>query len=106
MYAVAWKRKFDKQLYWNVDWAVTVNQGIVQYGVGVGGRTLTTDRERHVHTCYGAFELRLHDLARLPYRGVLNRTQPQVPPRAEPSGPSRIIGAEPRCGRTGRCTAD
>ncbi len=50
MYTAAWKHKFDKQLYWYVDWAVTVNHGNVHYDLGAGGRALTTDCHDGTHT--------------------------------------------------------
>jgi predicted porin len=43
MYTLAWKHKFDKQVYWYVDWAATVNHGNAHYDIGAGGRGLTTD---------------------------------------------------------------
>jgi hypothetical protein len=43
MFTAAWKHKFDKQLYWYVDWAVTLNHGNAHYDLGAGGRGLTTD---------------------------------------------------------------
>jgi predicted porin len=43
MYTIAWKHKFDKQLYWYVDAADTVNHGNAHYDLGAGGRGVTTD---------------------------------------------------------------
>jgi predicted porin len=43
MYTAAWKHRFDKQLYWYVDWALTLNHGNAHYDLGAGGRGLTTD---------------------------------------------------------------
>jgi predicted porin len=43
MYTLAWKHKFDKQVYWYLDWAVTINHGNAHYDIGAGGRGLTTD---------------------------------------------------------------
>ena len=43
MYTIAWKHKFDKNLYWYLDAADTVNKGNVHYDLGAGGRGLTTD---------------------------------------------------------------
>ena len=43
MYTVAWKHRFDKQVYWYVDWAATINHGNAHYDIGAGGRGLTTD---------------------------------------------------------------
>jgi len=43
MYTIAWKHKLDKQLYWYVDSALTINHGNAHYDLGAGGRGLTTD---------------------------------------------------------------
>jgi len=43
MYTIAWKHKLDKQLYWYVDSALTLNHGNAHYDIGAGGRGLTTD---------------------------------------------------------------
>jgi len=43
MYTLAWKHRFDKQVYWYLDWAATVNHGNAHYDIGAGGRSLTTD---------------------------------------------------------------
>lgn len=43
MFTAAWKHRFDKQLYWYVDWALTENHGNAHYDLGAGGRGLTTD---------------------------------------------------------------
>lgn len=43
MYTVAWKHRLDKQLYWYVDFATTINHGNAHYDLGAGGRGLTTD---------------------------------------------------------------
>jgi predicted porin len=43
MYAIAWKHRFDKNVYWYVDAAETVNKGNAHYDLGAGGRGLTTD---------------------------------------------------------------
>ena len=43
MYTVAFKHRLDNQLYWYLDWAVTVNHGNAHYDIGAGGRGLTTD---------------------------------------------------------------
>jgi len=43
MYTVAWKHKFDKNLYWYVDAADTVNGTNAHYDLGAGGRGVTTD---------------------------------------------------------------
>jgi predicted porin len=43
MYTVAFKDRLDNQLYWYIDYAVTVNHGNAHYDIGAGGRGLTTD---------------------------------------------------------------
>ena len=43
MYTIAWKYRFDKQLYWNIDAAETVNHANAHYDIGAGGRGITTD---------------------------------------------------------------
>ena len=43
MFTLAWKHKFDKQLYWYLDGAVTINKPNAHYDLGAGGRGLTTD---------------------------------------------------------------
>jgi predicted porin len=43
MYTMAWKHRFDKNLYWYLDAAETVNKGNAHYDLGAGGRGLTTD---------------------------------------------------------------
>jgi predicted porin len=43
MYTIAWKHRFDKNLYWYIDAADTVNKGNAHYDLGAGGRGLTTD---------------------------------------------------------------
>jgi predicted porin len=43
MYTIAWKHRFDKNLYWYLDAADTVNHGNVHYDLGAGGRGVTTD---------------------------------------------------------------
>jgi predicted porin len=43
MYTAAWKHRFDKNLYWYVDAADTVNHGNAHYDLGAGGRGVTTD---------------------------------------------------------------
>jgi predicted porin len=50
MYTVAWKHKLDKQLYWYLDGAVTINKGNAHYDIGAGGRGLTTDCHDGTHT--------------------------------------------------------
>ena len=43
MFTLAWKHKFDKQFYWYIDSALTLNHGNAHYDIGAGGRALTTD---------------------------------------------------------------
>jgi predicted porin len=43
MYTIAWKHKFDKNLYWYIDAADTVNSTNAHYDLGAGGRGVTTD---------------------------------------------------------------
>ncbi len=43
LYTIAWKHRFDKQLYWYIDAAETLNKGNAHYDIGAGGRGLTTD---------------------------------------------------------------
>jgi predicted porin len=43
MYTIAWKHRFDKNLYWYLDAADTINKGNAHYDLGAGGRGLTTD---------------------------------------------------------------
>jgi hypothetical protein len=43
MYTIAWKHRFDKNVYWYVDAADTVNGRNAHYDIGAGGRGVTTD---------------------------------------------------------------
>jgi predicted porin len=43
MYTIAWKYRFDKQLYWYIDAAESVNHANAHYDIGAGGRGITTD---------------------------------------------------------------
>ncbi len=43
MYTIAWKHKFEKNLYWYLDAADTVNSANAHYDLGAGGRGITTD---------------------------------------------------------------
>ena len=52
MYTFAWKHKFDKQVYWYVDWAATINHGNAHFDIGAGGRGLTTDCHDATNTTY------------------------------------------------------
>jgi len=52
MYTIAWKHTIDKQLYWYIDSALTVNHGNVHYDLGAGGRGLTTDCHDGTNTIF------------------------------------------------------
>jgi predicted porin len=52
MYTIAWKHKFDKQLYWYIDGALTLNNGNAHYDLGAGGRGLTTDCHDGTNTIF------------------------------------------------------
>jgi predicted porin len=43
MYTIAWKHRFDKNIYWYFDAADTVNGTNAHYDLGAGGRGVTTD---------------------------------------------------------------
>jgi predicted porin len=43
MYTIAWKYRFDKNLYWYFDAAETVNHDNAHYDLGAGGRGVTID---------------------------------------------------------------
>jgi hypothetical protein len=43
MYTIAWKHRFDKNVYWYLDAADTVNGTNAHYDLGAGGRGVTTD---------------------------------------------------------------
>jgi len=43
MYTIAWKHHFDKNTYWYIDAADTVNGTNAHYDLGAGGRGVTTD---------------------------------------------------------------
>lgn len=79
MYTIAWKHKLDKQLYWYVDGALTLNHGNAHYDIGAGGRALTTD-------CHDGTNAILIDYSSagnttwggLPRNGLLDRAGLQV----------------------------
>jgi predicted porin len=50
LYTIAWRHKFDKQLTWYFDSALTINHGNAHYDLGAGGRGLTTDCHDGTHT--------------------------------------------------------
>jgi predicted porin len=52
MFTAAWKHRFDKQLYWYFDTALTINHGNAHYDLGAGGRGLTTDCHDGTNTVY------------------------------------------------------
>jgi predicted porin len=52
MYTIAWKHRFDKNLYWYLDAADTVNHGNAHYDIGAGGRGLTTDCHDGTNTVF------------------------------------------------------
>jgi hypothetical protein len=52
MYTIAWRHKFDKQLTWYFDTALTINHGNAHYDLGAGGRSLTTDCHDGTHATF------------------------------------------------------
>jgi predicted porin len=52
MYTIAWKHRFDKNLYWYVDAAETNNHGNAHYDLGAGGRGVTTDCHDGTNTVF------------------------------------------------------
>jgi predicted porin len=52
LFTIAWKHKLDKQLYWYVDSALTINHGNAHYDLGAGGRGLTTDCHDGTNTIF------------------------------------------------------
>jgi predicted porin len=52
LYTIAWKHKFDKQLTWYFDTALTINHGNAHYDLGAGGRGLTTDCHDGTNTVF------------------------------------------------------
>jgi predicted porin len=52
MYTIAWKHNLDKQLYWYLDSALTINHGNAHYDIGAGGRGLTTDCHDGTNTIF------------------------------------------------------
>jgi predicted porin len=55
MYTLAWKHKFDKQLTWYFDTALTINHGNAHYDLGAGGRGLTTDCHDGTNTVFNDY---------------------------------------------------
>jgi predicted porin len=55
MYTIAWKHKFDKQLTWYFDSALTINHGNAHYDLGAGGRGLTTDCHDGTNTVFNDY---------------------------------------------------
>ena len=52
MYTIAWKHRFDKNVYWYFDAAQTVNKGNAHYDLGAGGRGLTNGLPRGTNTIF------------------------------------------------------
>jgi predicted porin len=52
MYTIAFKYQIDKQLYWYVDAADTVNHGNAHFDLGAGGHGITTDCHDGTNTVY------------------------------------------------------
>ena len=52
LYTIAWKHRFDKNLYWYLDAADTVNHGNAHYDLGAGGRGVTTDCHDGTNTVF------------------------------------------------------
>jgi predicted porin len=52
MYTIALRHKFDKQLTWYFDTALTINHGNAHYDLGAGGRGLTTDCHDGTNTVF------------------------------------------------------
>jgi predicted porin len=55
MYTVAWRHKFDNQLTWYFDTALTINHGNAHYDLGAGGRGLTTDCHDGTHNYFNDY---------------------------------------------------
>jgi predicted porin len=55
MYTIAWRHKFDKQLTWYFDTALTINHGNAHYDLGAGGRGLTTDCHDGTHNFFNDY---------------------------------------------------
>ena len=55
MYTVAWKHRFDKNLYGYLDAADTVNDGNAHYDIGAGGRGVTTDCHDGTNTVFNDY---------------------------------------------------
>jgi predicted porin len=50
MYTAAYWHKFDKQLTWYVNWAMTVNDGNAHFDIGAGSHGIKTDCHDATHT--------------------------------------------------------
>jgi predicted porin len=50
MYTVGFWHKFDKQLTWYMDWAMTINDGNAHYDIGAGSHGIKTDCHDATHT--------------------------------------------------------
>ena len=55
MYTIAWKHRFDKNLYGYLDAADTVNDGNAHYDIGAGGRGVTTDCHDGTNTVFNDY---------------------------------------------------
>jgi predicted porin len=55
MYTIAWKHRFDKNLYAYLDAADTVNDGNAHYDIGAGGRGVTTDCHDGTNTVFNDY---------------------------------------------------
>jgi len=55
MYTIAWKHRFDKNLYGYFDAADTVNDGNAHYDIGAGGRGVTTDCHDGTNTVFNDY---------------------------------------------------
>jgi hypothetical protein len=55
MYTIAWKHRFDKNLYGYLDAADTVNDGNAHYDIGAGGRGVTTDCHDGTSTAFNDY---------------------------------------------------
>jgi hypothetical protein len=55
MYTIAWKHRFDKNLYWYLDAADTMNKGNAHYDLGAGGRGVTTDCHDGTNTVFNDY---------------------------------------------------
>jgi predicted porin len=52
MYTAAFWHKFDKQLTWYFDWALTINDGNAHYDIGAGSHGIKTDCHDATHASF------------------------------------------------------